>query len=542
MPYELEDGAFEAYTQGRMDPEDVAIYEADLASGEATGPVEDIKIPRVSDFENDEQYKLSPGAMKAYQDGTMTEEDVKIFEADIDSGLAIPDLTAPDLGQATKQPLTSSYGGAPAVAERKRAPGILDRAGSAVKEMVTGNERSTKFIEGTRDWTELDIPGFVGDLTTFMGTLSTGPKESMEILAANLGHGAKVEYDAKDNPYILNPLDGQYYGYKPGIRGSDIPRIAGTVAREAVVGKGLGMGLNALSRVNQGIRLLTPIRRGAELMQDAGTLATGSREAIIEGVNQLGEFAAGGEANAVDPLTAFGASAVLRQGGKLIGKGLVEPVQISNAIERVQRNPNSTEYLQKLKDLASKDPELAQQILDAKRLSLNDAGLAVKHRPMDELTALAAKGDKKAIVEMADALKINQGTVKASEKLGMKDELPLTVLADKADPATKEVLDNVSKITKETELDNNMKSITAKMTAEMDKFEGTTDLSIISGEVDSKMRSLVQKAKDVKNSAYNSQLASIPKGLRVDAPHTIKLLEEELAKKERGVGIPKYLS
>lgn len=98
-----------------------------------------------------------------------------------------------------------------------------------IVETVTGSERSTPEIEAVPDWTtmpelnELSVAG----AKTGIGTMFTGPEESVQIIKSNYP-GVQVRQDAKGN-YILRSQDGQEYGIKPGFRWSDVPRAIGGI-------------------------------------------------------------------------------------------------------------------------------------------------------------------------------------------------------------------------------------------------------------------------------------------------------------------------
>lgn len=98
-----------------------------------------------------------------------------------------------------------------------------------IVETVTGAERSTPEIEALPEWTtmpELNELSLAG-ARTGIGTMFTGPEESVQIIQANYP-GVQVRQDSKGN-YILRSQNGQEYAIKPGFRWSDVPRAIGGI-------------------------------------------------------------------------------------------------------------------------------------------------------------------------------------------------------------------------------------------------------------------------------------------------------------------------
>jgi hypothetical protein len=326
-----------------------------------------------------------------------------------------------------------------------------------------------------------------------MTTMSTD--EKLQALKANYPD-LKIERDFYNNPIITSAIDGKQVAIPAGMDASDAIGIGKSVATEAVLAAATG-GIGQLRHARHVGHVGKYIKPFADTVRSSrwgGTLATGAKEAGIEAVNQGLDVAAGGSFDELDVGVGGVLGGAFHQGAKMLNKGAVAPTSLANAIERVQESPNSPESMSTLRRIYAEDTVLGDDILAKKGLALTDEGLKVQHRPLDEVMVKAGKGDKVAQAELADVMEINQAAVDAAEKLGVKDLMPLTVLANKADPATKEVMDNVSKITKEAKLDNDLPAITETLLSEMKKFDGTTDFSKVNREVTETMDNIVNKA------------------------------------------------
>lgn len=96
-----------------------------------------------------------------------------------------------------------------------------------IKEAVTGEKRSTETIEALPDWATMPEmnEASMASFKAALGTMLTGPEETARILKANYPQ-LNITQDEKGNLMFQSTIDGQWYGYKPGGRVSDIPRAA----------------------------------------------------------------------------------------------------------------------------------------------------------------------------------------------------------------------------------------------------------------------------------------------------------------------------
>lgn len=152
--------------------------------------------------------EINPGVWRAYTENRMTPEERAEFEEDYRAGLfTIPRQKAPE--------------------EIAEEPGILQRAGSAVLNMFTGDDRKTVETQGMKDWAEMpemNQPSFAS-FKTALGTMLTGADETAQVIKANAPN-VGIRKDEKGNYIFKSAIDGQDYAYKPGFQVSDIPRAA----------------------------------------------------------------------------------------------------------------------------------------------------------------------------------------------------------------------------------------------------------------------------------------------------------------------------
>jgi hypothetical protein len=155
-----------------------------------------------------------------------------------------------------------------------------------IREAVTGEDRRVASTEALPDWTgmpELNqrpdylsarfLTGTDPQALMWMALMASSPEESVQIITAN-NPSIQVRQDDRGNYVLTSAIDGKEYAIKPGIRGSDIPRAAGTVAA------------------------FTPAGRARTIT--GGIAATGATQGVVETTQVL----AGGEFNPEDVATA----------------------------------------------------------------------------------------------------------------------------------------------------------------------------------------------------------------------------------------------
>ena len=166
--------------------------------------------------------------------------------------------------------------------------GILESIG----EMVSGEQRETPQTQLAPEWTEMpEMNTFsMESFKSALGTMSTDPEETVQILKANYP-GIQVKQDERGNYLMTSSIDGKEYAIKPGMRLSDVPRVAGTAAAFTPAGK-------AKTIIGAG-------------MAGAGTQAAiEASQAAAGGEFGLEEVALAGVGGAIAPAAARGVEAI----------------------------------------------------------------------------------------------------------------------------------------------------------------------------------------------------------------------------------------
>lgn len=384
---QVPESVLKAFHEGRMTPEDGAAFRADVEAGRVSVP---------------EWFKIEPA-----QDPQQGFEQAEQMNA--------PDISAPQLQAPTDQQAAMFSGGGvglplgTAIPQQPEAPKSLSLMES-IDEMFTGRRRRVPETEALPDWTTIDMPGVWSDIKTAVATMSTGPKETADILVANLGQNqetgevARMEQDAKGNYVIYNPHDGKKYAIKPGFRASDVPRVAGTIATDVAVTKGAGAaGL---------------LGRGASTLKRAAALEAGL-QAGREGV----EAASGGsfDIEQIPMAAAGGVGGELVERGARLAKGIVTPTEDLGLVDRIRKSMTAGDE-EALSKAAMETPEAFQTA--QKQGPLPEA-------PDEEVAKVikdAALGNKKAQRKVAEMAEINPEAKEAFEQLDMY--VPPDVLSD----------------------------------------------------------------------------------------------------------------
>ena len=108
----------------------------------------------------------------------------------------------------------------------------------SLAEQVTGRARATPETQALPEWVtmpelnQLSVAGF----KTALGTLLSGPKETVQVLQANFP-GVQVRQDAKGNYLLKSSVDQKEYAITPGFTMGDIPRALGGLAAFTPAGR-----------------------------------------------------------------------------------------------------------------------------------------------------------------------------------------------------------------------------------------------------------------------------------------------------------------
>ncbi len=101
----------------------------------------------------------------------------------------------------------------------------------SISESITGRARATPETQALPEWTSMPELGqmSVASFKTALGTLTSNPKETVQILQANFP-GVQVRQDAKGNYLLRSSVDQKEYAIPPGFTMGDIPRALGGIA------------------------------------------------------------------------------------------------------------------------------------------------------------------------------------------------------------------------------------------------------------------------------------------------------------------------
>ena len=170
-------------------------------------------------------------------------------------------------------------------------------------EQVTGRARATPETQALPEWVtmpelnQLSVAGF----KTALGTLLSGPKETVQVLQANFP-GVQVRQDSKGNYLLKSSVDQKEYAITPGFTMGDIPRALG------------------------GLAAFTPAGRAATI--PSAIVAGGATQAAIE----ASQAATGGEFNKGEVVTA----AVTGPAGQILQRAAPPVVQaVKKGVQRV---------------------------------------------------------------------------------------------------------------------------------------------------------------------------------------------------------------
>lgn len=260
---------YEAFNQGRMEPEDATQYIRDVLSGtvEAPGPL-----------------KTPDWMWNAYTSGQMEDADRQQFEADVQAGI----WSTPSQNMGMLESVGSLITGSGRRVESTEAlPDVAN-----MPEWTASIGKDFEGAETAQDFagqmiSRFESGGMMGQDSALMAAKTAPPAEKVQILQKQFP-GIQVRQDAAGNFIVKSSIDGQEYAIKPGVRMSDIPNIAG----------------QALA--------FTPVGRGASLAGGA------VRASLIEAGMQEGQARAGGEANLSDVALAGAGEA----GGRLVAQGV----------------------------------------------------------------------------------------------------------------------------------------------------------------------------------------------------------------------------
>jgi hypothetical protein len=472
MPYKIPDGAFKAYTEGKMDPDDVKLLEADIASGEAIGPVAQIDTSAPI---NDGSYEVPEGAAIAYRTGKMSPEDKAMLEADIDSGKAKMNTSEKQMPQGMS---------------------LMDKG----IDLVTGGARVNPMTEAARTWEDMPEFSEFWSVPTFkaaLGTMFTGAEEEAQVIAANAGIDLKdptqAHKDAQGNWFFKSPKSGEWFAQKPGMRMTDVPGIVGAGAIGAMVAPASGLGaLSTIGRV-----------AGAEALTQAG----------IEGT----QVATGGTFDPKDIAIAGVTGGLMT--GAIIGGG-----KLANAVSGGM-------------DALATPQGARQTISDAAISSLDESPVpaSAANVPSDipqgsklelgDASRKAIKGDNSELLELVAP---NKEAIEAAKALGYEDYIqPDHVSSNFAFKQMAQLKKSRLGGAPRDAEQAGLKKIGEDVERMIKDFGGNEDLGGFSDSVKNSMQTNVDKLTKVSEKEYKALREAISDKAEVEAPNTLNYLEKK---------------
>jgi hypothetical protein len=255
---------YEAYRAGELTPEEQKQFEDDVRGNRVMLPPGGAllgELPRGLTAPT-RAFEAPQPLLDAYTSGRLSRNEKIEFERDVEKGI----VKVPEGFQL----------------EKTEELGLLGR----VREAVTGEERRVASTEALPDWTGMpelnQRPDYLSarfltgtDPQALMRTalMASSPQESVQIITAN-NPNVQVRQDDRGNYVLRSAIDGKEYAIKPGIRGSDIPRAAGTVAAFTPAGRARTItgGIAATGATQGGIET-TQVLAGGEFNPEDVALA-----------------------------------------------------------------------------------------------------------------------------------------------------------------------------------------------------------------------------------------------------------------------------
>lgn len=303
-----------AYKAGRMEPEDKAAFEADVAAGKVLLP-RGVTIdapagvrPAAPTAAKDGTPLAPQSVIDAYQTGTMTPAESHEFETDVaEKRVAVPE------GTQIAQP-----------------SGLVTRLAEGAAETISGAKRGTDTTAKLPDW--LGMPELssmsTASLKAAAGTLFAGPDEAVKVIQAQYPKTV-VRQDEKGNYVLKSSLDGQEYAIKPGLQWGDVPRILAGVAAFTPAGRAttiIGAGLKSAA-TETAIQASQAATGGTFDPADVALAAAGGAggTALAKGAGAVIEAAKPAVVAGVDALKSRLPGAAARAEAEASGAGIVGP-------------------------------------------------------------------------------------------------------------------------------------------------------------------------------------------------------------------------
>lgn len=388
---------------------------------------------------------------------------------------------------------------------------------SGVKELVTGEQRSTPEVEAATDVWNMplgpndELATWVKAFKTGIGGLATGPEETADIFVANLGEGAYKETDRKGNWWVYNPYTKQKHPIKPGLRATDVPRIAGVMGQDLALTKGMGM-LGGLGRLGQQIRKVPSVLRA------------GAEEAALEGTRQLVEEGVGGEEATLGDV---GLAGTLGAGMKLAGKtaeAAIKEYGYPKLMASAEKgNDDAVKLLNKLKKSDPVGYRIALDSVDVKDIGFGGDVQFLDERLKDLIVEMSHSGNPD-YQRLAGNIKKNPELIEFLQDNDMTDLVTVRELIDPKDYEARAQFDSAEREVLGPQLHQKIDEITPKVEELFEDMGANKDIGMVS----EKMRNVMTKNRDnlesSTNRVYDRIRAAIPADAKGDASETMDYL------------------
>lgn len=348
------------------------------------------------------------------------------------------------------------------------------------KMAYTGEHLTTPEIESLPDAMSMPMPSNLAGLKAAWGTAAASPDEMKDVLVNNLGEGASARQDTKGNWIIFNPVDQKEYAIKPGMRASDIPRVALTGVRELAGGKILGAAGRALG-----------LARPAGTIGKIGTGA--AREGLLAAGTEATEAATGGS---FDPLNvAIGT----------VGGGIIDGVTPSGAAKVLDEIPAQEQAKR----------QVAQEL----------------EQELGPMAQKVAKGNKKATKQLAEYTHVDPEAYQAAERLGIVDYIqPDHISTNQAFIELQQLAKSQPGSPLRAKEVQDLQEIGSRANRLMEDFGAIRDIGGLSERIKQTMIDDVALLESKANQAYKKLSDAIPKDSVVAPESTISYLEDKAAR------------
>lgn len=402
------------------------------------------------------------------------------------------DATSEQLSQAVNAYAQAAQ--APSTAEPK-SESLIEKAGKlpgAIKEAITGEERSTPTTEALPEW--LSMPEFRGaeglknffslpGFKTAVGTMFSNPEETAQIIQANYPD-VQVRQDEKGNYILRSPTDGQEYAIKPGFTGSDIPRALG---------------------------LLTAFGPAAEASTIRG-MASGSAatQAAIEGT----QAATGGNLDPGEVATAGVMGGVIPAAGRVVqaAKG-----PVVEALQKLRATPNPAQAVRDAAATAEGAGIAPAAVPEAVPAAVPEQAAPDASMPAADLAQTAKKaaeggfGSNRATKVLAEQAAPDAKTVDAAKRLGIEDYLqPDHVTTNQAYRELAQAVKSIPGSDARAAEIKGLDQVAQRADKLIDEIGGTQDMSTLDASVKGRLQGTQQELEARANKLYEEVRKGVP--------------------------------